>query len=764
MAPNSGFQIGLELTNLLSPIGGIMSRMGNLALADALKRSGSDIITETKMAALIGRHRLDREWKTIFKNAIIPSSHTPLSAYVDIALHAGAGPTVQEALRDSNPALLSMVVQLSLLSFACEEERLAYAVTVVIESLLESSGGDTERAPDYVSLLGTIRACRQQTAAFPWTHYFHAVEEKLKFDFKTATESRHAACKNYERAAKKRKTHHRDSLDDSFFEDRSVPYHALKALISWIPSLQNFPEERHLHIRTETGVATIIIWCHYCLGLDMPVCIDDLNIKFGKQNPAVTLEAIRHVKGNSVVFERQNRDEPLFTLSASDDDPPIEAEHRADVLGFGNRTLLWTIKDGLSRTEFIELFVDASIQVLRDLAEKEECCGVFQSSAPSANDVIRAARILFERQDLDIRPAFQPLEPNKLAELAAIISKHIHLFTLLIAFSRIRDLEMCKAMPLSLSTFDQYQRCSCSDPIPEHQQTSAASFQLMASLLLGKSGSYIYNSKLLLVSAWGWSIFLPCFTACDPSDLDLTYIHVRQGVPTRKGTRKLRIVDAPVWRSTFKSPELQSTVIDARMGVRYFAGISTAERRTVLIGNENESTFSVVQSFTWKSSKSKSYSEYRLGLREMLNLCLRFSRLQPCRCYSAMIQDVARLPKNTIEAEEFERGVFTTENVFTNDTDDEKIFKASFQLGVEDLHVECSWGFDVQHNEAPRWLQMSDFLNVNAHEFLEHANYFLAPRRCCFSCTVRNCIISRRTDWDRMSPDEKESHLSFVLL
>lgn len=44
------FQLGLELTNLVSPFTNALSTLGSLALVDAIKRSGSDVITEIKLA------------------------------------------------------------------------------------------------------------------------------------------------------------------------------------------------------------------------------------------------------------------------------------------------------------------------------------------------------------------------------------------------------------------------------------------------------------------------------------------------------------------------------------------------------------------------------------------------------------------------------------------------------------------------------------------------------------------------------------------
>ena len=54
MAMPPQFQIGLELTNIVNPLGQALSKLGSLALVDAIKRSGSDVITEIKLASLLG--------------------------------------------------------------------------------------------------------------------------------------------------------------------------------------------------------------------------------------------------------------------------------------------------------------------------------------------------------------------------------------------------------------------------------------------------------------------------------------------------------------------------------------------------------------------------------------------------------------------------------------------------------------------------------------------------------------------------------------
>ena len=151
------FQLGLELTNIVNPISQAVSAVGSLALMDAIHRSGSDVITEMRLASFIGRHLIDPIMKLHFREAVVKSDKSVISRYLDIVLESSSGPTVQEAIK--NPALFSMVIQLSALAFAHEDESLANAIVLVMERIVQESGADDGIIPDYVALLGTLRAC-----------------------------------------------------------------------------------------------------------------------------------------------------------------------------------------------------------------------------------------------------------------------------------------------------------------------------------------------------------------------------------------------------------------------------------------------------------------------------------------------------------------------------------------------------------------------------------------------------------------------------
>ena len=77
-------------------------------------------------------------------------------------------------------ALFSMVIQLSALAFSQEDEPISNAIFEAIGRIVQESGRDHNLVPDYVALLGTVRACQQQTVAFRWSCLFESVEYRIE--------------------------------------------------------------------------------------------------------------------------------------------------------------------------------------------------------------------------------------------------------------------------------------------------------------------------------------------------------------------------------------------------------------------------------------------------------------------------------------------------------------------------------------------------------------------------------------------------------
>ena len=172
------FQLGFELTNILNPVSQAVSTIGSIALADAIRKAGSDVLTEVKLASFLGKNRNDSIIETHFRQAVAKSERNIISRYMEIVLQSGAGPTVQNALKDT--ALFSMIVQMSFLCFVHEHQPFANALVRAIESIVKDFQGNPAAIPDYPSLLGTMRVIQRETAAFQWSALLESVERSVK--------------------------------------------------------------------------------------------------------------------------------------------------------------------------------------------------------------------------------------------------------------------------------------------------------------------------------------------------------------------------------------------------------------------------------------------------------------------------------------------------------------------------------------------------------------------------------------------------------
>jgi hypothetical protein len=176
------FQLSLELTNIIGPVAKSALRLASLGTLQDINRSGSDGLTELRLASLLGQNRVAEYMRENFRNIVAQSRQHSfpglLEAVGQLVLEAGAGLTDRQAITKPNPAWLSMVIQVSMLAFAHEAQSLAQAVTAVtVEGRRDGSG---ESALDYVSALGVINACQEQTAEFHWAGWDSSKEQRNK--------------------------------------------------------------------------------------------------------------------------------------------------------------------------------------------------------------------------------------------------------------------------------------------------------------------------------------------------------------------------------------------------------------------------------------------------------------------------------------------------------------------------------------------------------------------------------------------------------
>ena len=706
------FQLGLELTNVVNPISQAMSAVGSLALIDAIKRSGSDFITETKLASLLGRHRIDPVIKFHFQEMVAKSGQSVISRYLDIILESGSGPTVQEALK--NPALISMVIQLSALAFAHEDESLANAIVEAMESIVKESNADVGIVPDYVSLLGTIRACQQQTAAFRWAILYEAAEAKIR---------KALACRHNSRDEMVTSDHSEGNFPDSV-KYRSLPLSVLQGLILWLRSLQSFPEHRLLHLRCDTGISTIVVWCHHILGLSLTIDLQGIKIYFGDAPYSLVVEPSHSQNVGVSLMDPLEPQEPLFTLHEDQNFIGISYEHRAEAYGWGAKFLQAVNRpeeELQRRAQWVILqsyTLESSNRLDYPCGEKIQSAGRFLFALDESTKLPHSAGTLKVDQDQD---------PTMFFLVAIVIT---------IAMIPDDDLARCKQLPLALNIPSTILPKS-STQYPDLLQ----SFRILSFLLLGSHMSVDdYVEPAVLVSAWGWSVFFDSINSVDPSDVSVHTLRVVHGVPSRRGLRRTRIIDGPQSLLDVNLPSI-STSGGRPLLVR---GTSTAKRGVTLIGHHSDA-FQVTQSFTCHHMLGQTC---RYGFRKMLGWSIRSARLPSCQCDKPK-RELSDLTSKQLDATASK--LSSIDNLV--DANDVQHIVARPQSSLESLQsADLERVFEVKGNPRPvfyvsdnpaaRWLQLEVLCNdiefgVPQYE-TNLSKVVLGGPNTCVECVVRN--------------------------
>ena len=745
------FQLGLELTNIVNPISQAISALGSLALMDAINKSGSDALTELKLASLIGKHRIDPVIKFHFREVVQKPEQSVISRYIDITLASGAGPTVQEALK--NPALFSMVIQLSALAFAHQDESLAFATVEAIERIVEASRSENVSVPDYPSLLGTVRACQQQTAAFQWASLFEAVERKIEAAAANAQDSGTPAHVDETKIIPRGLP----ATEHASFTNRAIPFTAFQSLLMWLQTLQNFPRNRLLHLRCDTGISTIVVWCHHVLGLSVSVSLSNFTICFGgpPSNIIVTGSDADHA-GASLMDPEMNS-EPLFTLDGENNHIAVQmgSEHRVPAYGFGCEAFRYV---GIAEAEW----PFCTHWVMAHVLSPPTSSHLYPYPRETAHDhliqlskerLIHAGQFLFALDHVD-EPLLDELIGTASTDVPLILRHNWQrLVALLYTFATIqqRDLHQCSDMPLSLTI---YQRLNDEDDRlfylmrPNASSHLWRSFNMLSHLLLGHYYSDAYAKPAVLISGLGWSIFFDVVDAVDPSGVSTDSIRVMRGVPARRGVRKMRIIDGPSEQRLSSQVTVAKLRVTKSLEITYFPGLSTASKGVSLVGQRDDA-FQVTQNFEWCSLDGGKQT-YRLGVREMQNSCLKARRLLPCHC-----THTGRNFERWSESRAFGRAPhnFDQPNGGVRDADlevyedcwpdgdatrasnRERVFVGRSFVEIENnIHPppKDAWFFYVTENPAARWLQLEHMTSYAFNDALH-----IRGRDTCFDCACK---------------------------
>ena len=329
---DSQFQLGFDLSTFLNPITNAVSTIGSLALLDAIRKGGSDIICEIKLAKLLGPNRIADIIETHFRQVVAKSEQTFISRYLDIVLESGAGPTVQNALKDT--ALFSMIVQISLLSYVHDHQSFANVLVKAIERMIRDFKVSPDALPDYVSLVGTLKVCHRETAAFQWEALFESVERKVRSCLFESNEA-------VKRTAKRRKTRYNVLADPEreSVKDRRLQFVVLESLLLSLSSLQHWPLESRLVLESATGIVTLVVWCHHVLGHNVTLSIGECEIEFGPTPHNIFIKEAAPWGANASLLNAAAPNEPLFHFSSSECDPKTYFDMRTRLNGFGKVVL-----------------------------------------------------------------------------------------------------------------------------------------------------------------------------------------------------------------------------------------------------------------------------------------------------------------------------------------------------------------------------------------------------------------------------------------
>lgn len=712
------FQLSLELPNIVNPISQAMSALGSLAVMDVIKKSGSDFVTETKLANLIGRHRIDPVIEFHFRQMVATSEQSMISRYMDIILESGSGPTVQEALK--NPALFSMVIQLSALAFAHDNEALANILVEAIEKIVKESNSDICIVPDYVSLLGTLRACQQQTVAFRWALLYEATEEKIR---------KVLASPNNQTSNQRGAFRFTEMYE--YERCRALSVAVLQGLLMWLHSLQSFPEHRLLNVICNTGLSTVVVWCHHVLGLCLMINIREMEICFGDgpYNLIVVHSTTQHA-GVSLM-DPLDLHEPLFTLQNDQHSTSISYDHRAEAYGYGTKFLQYAKVPKREQVALAQFIRSRTVEV----------CGQFGTSNmvsdsglestidigpryPSRSRLLSACRFLFSDESAKmpkLKPSSDP-HYNQIPIVQALVA-------IVITFARVSedDLARCKEMPLALNVLTSIRNKEVAAFTNVGSQVYfdlLESFELLSLLLLGHIWYHDYGNPTVLFSAWGWSAFLDSIDDIDPFDVSINTLRVMRGVPSRQGIRRNRIIDGPpravapgMWRS------LPSNSLISALA----AGIGRAERDIILVGHHNDA-FQVTQQFT---CRNQPHSPYRYGFRAMAEWSIRSRRFPPCQCYISKREQPSGTKLQAIDR------ILKEDDGLTPCSDPKGLDLALELERVFSSNDRKNLFTYVSNNPAARWLQLAVMYGENEGGPNDWS-VVLAGRDTCVACAIRN--------------------------
>lgn len=623
---------------------------------------------------------------------------------------------------------------MSLLAFTHEQQSLAQAITTVSSDLRTT--GDATQGFDYVSVLGVITACQQQTAQFPWASFFDSTEAKI-FD---AIENgqHHNAKKRRRSSAAKQEAHTRAP-------NRCLPFVILKALFMNLVSIQDFPEHRNLYLHTDSGFSTIVIWCYHVLGMSVSVEIKGVSVQFGDE-PRIFVEESKPLQAFASVLDVAEVSEPLFKLSQVEEDPPIQSEDRVAARGFARRILTISGVPEANIDTMAHWIAAECINFVSLTSRTHELTPLKVTSMDSQVEynIRESMAFLFDVAQLDI--GLIKKVGQKRRSISGNQTKWVRIMLLIVSFARIHNLKSCENLPLSLTAFwdlskEDFGASFIGGEFVGKIPDTLVSFDIISRLVLGHQYSKESVSNSVLISSWGWSVFLDSFDALDPENIRPGVIHVRLGVPSRRGERKTRIVDGPT-----EVPIIYGNVLDeSEIPITFWSGVFAGKLSAILIGYYGHDAFSIVQIYEWQMGQK--LMKWRLGFRDKHEICLKFNILEQCPCPDYLKDEESQAWIDNLIAEgllqrrdNMDNADFVVTAMYPSRDDTiasspERVFYTTVRMPNTTDSSSRAWFFYVSSNSAARWLAIDGLVQLKG----ETAGFvsFLRGSNCCVKCACR---------------------------
>jgi hypothetical protein len=236
-------------------------------------------------------------------------------------------------------------------------------------------------------------------------------------------------------------------------------------------------------------------------------------------------------------------------------------------------------------------------------------------------------------------------------------------------------------------------------------------------------------------------VFLDSFDALDPADIRPGVIHVRFGVPSRRGERKMRIVDGPT-----DVPIVYGDVLDdSEIPISFWSGVFAGKLSATLIGYYGHDAFSIVQIYEWVMGQK--LMKWRLGFRDKHEICLKFNILEQCPCPDYLKDEENQMWIDNLIANgrlQLRDNMDDADCVVTTmypaseekiASSPERVFCTAMKMSETTDSSSRVWLFYVTSNTAARWLAIDglDQLKGETAGFVS----FLRGRNCCVRCACR---------------------------